>query len=231
MPSFRLIAGDSVLVLAPHPDDEVLGCGGTLAKLSHEKSSTHVVVMTGDVTLKTFDNWRQHVRADEIGRARRLLNLSSVSCQGHPAGNLDSIATGELVDELRHTIKLLEPETLFLPWTGDVHSDHQVASRVGLSAAKSFRTPSIKTILFYETLSETNCSSVARNETFSPQLWVDISAYLDNKVAACSSYPTEFGSHPFPRSETAVRSLATLRGSECGVLAAESFVVQRLVSV
>jgi len=162
---------------------------------------------------------------------RQHLSLSSVSCLGYAPSLLDSQATDQLVNELRSFIEVLKPETLFLPWIGDIHSDHRVASRVGLAAAKSFRTPSVKTVLFYETLSETNCTSVPRAEVFAPQLWVNISSFLDKKVDACLSYGTEFGSHPFPRSETAVRSLATLRGSECGVEAAESFVVQRLVSV
>jgi LmbE family N-acetylglucosaminyl deacetylase len=226
--SFKSIAGDSVLVLAPHPDDEALGCGGTLARLSCEKVSTHVVVMTGDVKAKAFDNWREHVRADEIGKVRQHLFLNSVSCQGYPASTLHSLATRELIDELRSIIELLQPETLFLPWIGDIHSDHQVAARVGLAAAKSFRTPTVKTVLFYETLSETNGTSTLRTEVFSPQLWIDVSSHLDQKLNACLSYATEFGSHPFPRSELAVRSLAALRGSECGVSAAESFVVQRL---
>ena len=128
------------MVLAPHPDDEVLGCGGTLARLSHEKASTHVIVMTGDTAVKSFDNWRQHIRADEIESVRQHLSLSSVSCLGYAPSLLDSQATDQLVNELRSFIEVLKPETLFLPWIGDIHSDHRVASRVGLAAAKSVLT-------------------------------------------------------------------------------------------
>ena len=216
-------------MVAPHPDDEALGCGGTIARLVAEGVAAHVLIVTGATAQGDFDNWSHHERAFELGIVRKELGLSSVSCLGLDSSSLDVVPKKELVEMFRLFLTSVRPQALFLPWLADAHSDHRIVSQSFQSAAKSFRNPSVKSVLYYETLSETNFSSSRNSDAFVPQLWIDVTSYLDTKVKACLSYQSEFQIHPFPRSETAVRSLAALRGSECGAVAAESFALQRMI--
>jgi len=120
-------------------------------------------------------------------------------------------------------VKQLEPDTIYLPYRGDVHSDHAEVFDAVAACTKPFRYPSVMRVRAYETLSETEFSINPNDGGFKPNLWVDISCYIDKKVEIMKVYKGELGDHPFPRSEQNIRALATYRGAAAGVSAAEAF--------
>ena len=143
---------------------------------------------------------------------------------------LDLYPANELIAEISKFIKTIRPNSIYLPYFGDAHSDHLVVSESFISSAKTFRTPFVKEIFFYETLSETNFSNTLKYRTFQPNLYEDISKYLDKKISICKIYKNELKQHPFPRSIDAIKSLAKLRGSESNCNAAEAFMIFKKIN-
>ena len=121
-----------------------------------------------------------------------------------------------------------KPNTIYIPYIGDIHTDHQITNQVMQTCVKSFRYPSVKKVLMYETLSETNFNFY-ENVSFKANVFVDISKHINKKVKIMEIYKSEFSKHPFPRSDDSIRSLARLRGSQSGYKAAEAFqlIIQR----
>ena len=119
----------------------------------------------------------------------------------------------------------VEPNIVYLPFKSDVHTDHQIAFKAAYSCTKSFRWPSIKKIVMMETLSETEFSPSTKEDGFVPNMFVDITDFIDRKIEIMKIFKGELAAHPFPRSESNIRALATLRGATIGCKYAESFMI------
>lgn len=212
------------LVVAPHPDDETLGCGGTLLRRKAEGGTIGWLLMT-----KLSKNWgwsdqRISQRADEIDQVRKILGIREehVYQLGFPATRLDTIPMADLVTSISEAFKSFEPEELFLPHSGDIHSDHRITFEAASACSKWFRHPFLKKIYAYETLSETDFN-LQKHKIFKPNVYIDVSLYLEKKLKLLQVYRTEIENFPFPRSEQALRSLGYLRGSASGFNASEAF--------
>ena len=217
------------LVVAPHPDDETLGCGGTLLRRKAEGGTIGWLLMT-----ELNKNWgwtdlQISKRENEIDQVREFLGISKENLYqlGFPTTRLDTIPRADLVASISDVFKSFEPEELFLPHPGDIHSDHRITFEAASACSKWFRYPSLKRILAYETLSETEFGFDQVVGGFRPNLFVNITDQLQQKIAVLSAYQSELGGHPFPRSLDAVRAQALLRGAQRGVKAAEAFQVFR----
>lgn len=218
----------STLVIAPHPDDELLGCGGTLLRRSAEGRKIAWLILTAMTGQTGWSDERIAQRAFEINQVREGLGIdpSHVYELGFPVSKLDTVPLEILVGRISEVFKEFEPEELFIPHPGDVHSDHRVAFEAATACSKWFRYPSVKRVLTYETLSETDASlDVCCN--FKPTVFVNVESYLNKKCELLRLYKTEMGDLPFPRSEGAVRALATVRGVQAGMVAAEAFCLLR----
>lgn len=212
-----------VAVLAPHPDDETLGCGGTLARLGSEGARLHWIILT----TMPRDSWpaaRISARRREIGRVARHFKFHSVRELGFPASGLDQVPRGELVAVLSKALDACRPDTLFVPHVGDAHSDHRVCAEAGVAASKSFRHPTLRRTLAYETPSETDFPSPGV-PIFVPNSFSDVTRHINKKIKAFQFYAGECGQHPFPRSTQAITARAILRGAASGVRYAEAFQV------
>ena len=130
-----------------------------------------------------------------------------------------------LVSKISSVINKIKPNIIYLPFKGDVHSDHKYIFDAAYSCTKVFRHPFIKKIYMMETLSETEFSLSTKEDSFVPNVFVDISEFMDKKIELMNIYESEMGEHPFPRSERNIRALGTLRGATCGCDYAESFVL------
>ncbi|MBY0471642.1 PIG-L family deacetylase [bacterium] len=214
-----------ILVVAPHADDESLGCGGTLLRHKADGDETHWLLLTQGDGLPGMTPERLNRRKAEIKEVSKAFGFSQVHEAGLPATQLDALPLSELVGTISNIIKKVEPHTIYLPHESDVHSDHRVAFEATAACTKWFRYPSVKRVLAYETLSETDFGLSTTAQAFQPNTFVDISSYLERKIKILQLYQGELGEFPFPRSEETVRALATLRGAAAGVLAAESFVL------
>jgi LmbE family N-acetylglucosaminyl deacetylase len=217
-----------VLVIAPHPDDELLGCGGTLLRHAAEGATLGWLIVTG---MKESYGWpakRVNARAKEIREVQDGLGVKQENLYqlDFPPAGLDLLPLSDLVKSISDVFLKFQPEEVLLPHPGDVHSDHRVCFDAVMSCSKWFRFPSVKRILTYETLSETD-AMLDSSRSFQPSVFIDISETLSRKWDLLKVYESEMHEFPFPRSEKAINSLAWLRGSQSGFEAAEAFCLLR----
>jgi len=139
-----------------------------------------------------------------------------------PTG-LDSYPLSDIVDKISKIFKKIKPNTVILPYNGDVHSDHKIAFDFSYSCTKAFRHPYVKRVLMMEVTSETNFSADAGG--FAANYFVDISDYLEKKIKIMNIYKNQMKKHPFPRSIETVKALATIRGAQAGCKYAEGFML------
>jgi N-acetylglucosamine malate deacetylase 1 len=215
-----------VLVVAPHPDDEILGCGGTLLRHKAEGAELGWLIVTG---ISERGGWSAEImqqRDVEIGKVAELVGFDQVFNLRLPSTQLDMLPMGELVDRFSAVFSEFQPQEVFVPHRSDVHTDHRLVFDAAAACTKWFRYPSVKRVLAYETISETDFS-LDQNNFFRPNYFFDISEYLERKLEIMLIYKSELGDFPFPRSNEAIRALAALRGSASGFVAAEAFQLLR----
>lgn len=210
------------LVLAPHPDDEVLGCGGTMLRRRKEGHETGWLIVSDISEALGWSAATVQERTDEIARVSDLFGFTKVFNLKLPDAALDTLSKAELVRHIAGVFKEFEPEEVFLPFPSDIHTDHRAVFDAGAACTKWFRYPSVRRVLVYETISETDFS-LDPASSFRPNVFVDITGQLDRKIEIMRVYRSELGVFPFPRSVEAIRALATLRGAAAGYEAAESF--------
>ncbi len=220
----------SVLVVAPHPDDETYGSGGTLLRLAEEGAEIHWLIVTAAAagTAEYDDSWIA-ARKGQIEAVTSAFGFASVHELAIPTATLDSVPRKELVSSIDAVVKTVAPETVFLPYRHDVHSDHGVVFDAAIACTKWFRNGSVKRIFACETLSETDFDPRMQGSGFLANVYVDITAQLDKKVEIARIYGSELGEFPFPRSERAIRALAELRGAASGCQAAEAFMLVKQI--
>jgi LmbE family N-acetylglucosaminyl deacetylase len=215
-----------VLVVSPHPDDEVLGAGGTLLRRKAEGAKVVWLIVTSITTETGWAAEKIKQRAEEIKRVTELFGFDSVFELNFPTTQLDQVPMSDLVAAISNVFKNFEPEEVFVPHPSDVHTDHRMVFDAVASCAKWFRYPSVRRVLAYETLSETDFS-LGTSQSFRPNVFINIEAYLADKLRAMDIYASELGKYPFPRSHEAITALATLRGAASGFRAAEAFELLR----
>lgn len=214
------------IVVSPHPDDEVLGVGGTLLRRKAEGAKVAWLIMTAISVKSGWSEEKIKQRADEIKRITELFGFDEVFALNFPTTQLDRVPISDLVAGLSDVFRSFEPEEVFVPHPSDVHTDHHIVFDVVASCTKWFRYPSIKRILAYETLSETDFG-LGACQGFRPNVFIDIETFLNDKLRAMDIYASELGTFPFPRSHEAILALAALRGVASGFKAAEAFELLR----
>lgn len=217
----------NVLVVAPHPDDETLGCGGTLLRHKEEGDRISWLIMTGVHEKHGFSAERVRSRAREIETVAGLYGFDKTFNLAFPTTLLDTLPMGQMIGEVAAVFNDAAPAVVYLPYRGDVHSDHAVTFDVVSACTKWFRYPSVRRILSYEVLSETDFGLNPDSSGFRPNVFVDIAPHLEKKIAIFEHYAGESAAYPFPRSEKALRALAHCRGAASGFGAAEAFMLTR----
>jgi len=216
-----------ILVVSPHPDDEVLGVGGTIARFASEGSDVTVTIVTKGWEPLFPDSQVEQVRG-EARAAGNVLGVKSLRFMDLPVTKLNEISKHELNKEFEQLMSEEEPELVFLPFCGDLQEDHrQVFDACMVALRPAISREYLKQILCYETVSETHWSATCVESCFEPQLWVDISNHLSTKLEAMRRYGSQLQEEPDARSLEAISSLAKWRGSMVGMCAAECFVVVR----
>lgn len=214
-----------VAVVAPHPDDETLGCGGTLLKHVARSDTVHWIVFTSISTSLGFTEERVRSRYDEIRRVAEAYCFAGTHRLDFPTMQLDRVAKADMVGALGAVVKQLGVQTLYVPYRNDAHSDHAAVFDACAACTKTFRYPTVRSVRAYETLSETEYGVKPEDPGFRPNLFVDVSDFLDRKLEIMSIYASEMAPFPFPRSTVALRAQAQLRGTQCGATAAEAFML------
>ena len=214
------------LVIAPHPDDEVLGAGGTLARLSAGGAEVYVaIVTTGRPPLYSAESV-ERVNS-EAQLAHKLMGVRETFRLGLPAAELRTVSNVELNKSVDDVVSRVAPTTLLVPFPGDIHVDHQIVFGAALVAARPTRSSYPLSILAYETLSETNWNAPYITPNFTPNTFMPIDIEL--KLQIMKAYASQVREPPHERSLEAIRALATLRGATINRPAAEGFVLIRQV--
>ena len=216
---------NKILVIAVHPDDESLGCGGTLLKYKANGDEIHWLIATDRKESEGYGISTIRKRNKEITKIDELYGFTSVNKLDLSTTKVDTYSMSVLVSKFSSVIDRIKPDIIYLPFKSDVHSDHKYIFDAAYSCTKVFRHPFIKKIYMMETLSETEFSLSTKEDSFVPNVFVDISEFMDKKIKLMNIYESEIGKHPFPRSERNIRALATYRGATSGCNYAESFML------
>lgn len=216
------MTGGSTLVIAVHPDDETLGCGGTILKLLDSNRQVHLLIITELENTSNSSSKRAIIQHNEINQVIKSYNFTSCTRLGLPPSTLNFDTIPNLVSEIQILLNHWKIETLIIPFMNDAHSDHYFVSRSAISAAKAFRSQHVSKILMMETLSETNFPSNPSHR-FEPNYFVDISKYLEKKLNILSLYQSQIGSHPYARSVESIKANAVVHGSSSNLQYAEAF--------
>ena len=174
---------NSVLVVAVHPDDETLGCGGTLLKHKVDGDEIHWLIATDIKESEGFGISAINKRNKEIKKVESLYGFTSVNKLGLSTTKVDEYGMSKLVSKISHVFNTVKPNIIYLPFKGDVHSDHKYIFDAAYSCTKNFRYPFIKKIFMMETLSETEFSLSTKEDSFVPNIFVDISEFMDKKLS------------------------------------------------
>lgn len=215
----------NVLIIAPHPDDEVLGCGGTIAK--HSQKGYHITVCY--VTKAYTPEWTEIYliqKEKEIKESNIILGISKRIDLEYPTVKLDTIPQKKIADSLQAVVNEVKPDITYIPHRGDLNKDHQIVHDTALVALRP-RSHRCTKILAYETLSETEWGTSVR--PFQPEYYVDISDTIERKIEAMGVFSTELKNSPHPRSKDIIEVHAKKRGSEILVNFAEAFMVVRII--
>jgi N-acetylglucosamine malate deacetylase 1 len=214
-----------ILVVAPHPDDETLGCGGALLQHKSNGDKLYWIIMTTISIESGYTRDQIDDRKYVISKVAESYGFESVFQADFATTTLDTVPMKSLIEYVATVFNKVKPDTVYLPFNGDVHTDHRYVFDAVSACVKPFRYPYIRRVLAYQTLSETEYNIQPERSSFTPNVWVDISDSLEQKINIMRMYTGEMGKHPFPRSEESLRAQAILEGARAGRYFAEGFML------
>ena len=214
-----------VMVIAVHPDDETLGCGGTLLRLAEMGKELASVIVTTTQNSTILSKEYTEKRRGEIELVKNKYGFAKKYQLPFEAGMLEETPKIDVVKAINEAVRDFQPDTIFLPFPWDIHKEHQVTFEAALACTKVFRNPFIKRVILMETPSETDFVPANVVQSFTPNLFVDITNQLEKKLEVMQIFDSEVLPHPFPRSLESIRALAVYRGGQAGCGAVESFMM------
>ena len=221
-----------ILVVAAHPDDEVLGCGGTITKLS-KIHDIYTLILGEGITSRDHqqskkNNTIQQLKKD-AEKANKILGIRKVFFKNLPDNKFDTVPLLNIIKEIEYFITKIKPEIVYTHHHDDLNIDHQLTHRAVLTATRPLSECSVKRIFSFEVLSSTEWNKFNESTIFIPNMYVDISSTIENKLAAMQCYKTELRNYPHPRSLEGIKILAQRRGLEIGLEFAEAFHLIRMI--
>ena len=222
-----------ILVIAPHADDEILGCGGTMAKLVKQGNHVSVIIMTNanksDPVKYTLEKLSK-IRKAAV-KANKLLGVNEILFEDFPAPALDQFPANKIADSLHQLFMKNKYDIIYVPHRGDIHNDHKVIFDAALVAARPVGNYSVKEIYAYETLSETEWAHPYASEIFYPTVFESLDiADFDLKLEAMMYYDSQLRDFPASRSIESLEALAKFRGCTIQVNRAEAFMLIRRIN-
>ncbi len=226
----------NILVIAAHPDDEILGAGATIARHAAEGDNVSVIIAAEGIAARFSKSDESKHKATEFAiselqkcalKAAEILGTNKPIFLQFPDNRMDSIALLDVVHEFESVIKKVAPQVIYTHHGGDLNVDHQVVHKAVLTSSRPLPGCGIKAIYTFETLSSTEWYSPHQQFAFTPQRFVDVKNYFDKKMKALSAYQSELRPYPHPRSMEAVEALARTRGASVGLEMAEAFGIVR----
>lgn len=225
----------NILVVAAHPDDEVLGCGGTIAAHHDCGDTVSILIIAEGLTSRQMVRHRDSVKEeleslrDAAQKSAAILGASSIELLSYADNRLDSVDRLDLVKDVESAISRYEPHRIYVHHSGDLNIDHRRINEAVITAARPIPNQGVMEIVSFEVASSTEWAASSSLNQFSPNLFVDISHTLERKMAALRAYECEMRPWPHARSIEGLLHLARLRGSQIGVDAAEAFNIIRRI--
>lgn len=221
-----------VLIVAAHPDDEILGCGGTAARLVKEGCEVHTLILGEGVTSRDAKRDRakreKEIKAlkKQAREANKKVGISKVVLGDLPDNRFDTVPMLDIVKTVEGVKREFRPDVVYTHFWGDLNVDHRITYNAVLTACRPIKGETVKEIYSFEVPSSTDWN---HPDEFQPDTFVDITGTLDAKIKALKCYGTEIKDFPHPRSVEALRSSAKKRGSSAGIASAEAFKAVRVV--
>ena len=224
----------TTLVVAAHPDDEVLGCGASIYKWATAGDDVHVLILAEGITSRDISLESNAISAlDELAEAARvasrILTVSSLSLHDFPDNSMDTVRFLDIVKIVETFVSKLTPNVVVTHHVGDLNIDHRITHDAVLTACRPVPGCCVKRILCFETPSATEWQSPVFNQPFTPNWFEDVSQTFDVKLKALEAYESEMRNWPHSRSIESVQNLARWRGASVGVEAAEAFMLIRQI--
>ena len=223
----------NILVVVAHPDDEVLGCGGTVAKLSTTED-VHIAILGEGVSSRY--NQRAEADAGELSKLQsdvravaKLLGARSVVFENLPDNRFDQVPLLDVIKRVERLIEKLRPDAVYTHHPGDLNIDHLVSFRAIMTATRPTFDCPVRNVFSFEVPSSTEWAFQRLEPSFRPSVFVDISATIETKIKAIQRYSSEVRPFPHPRSPEALRAIARRWGSVVGVEYAEAFELIRSI--
>lgn len=220
---------NNILVVAAHSDDEVLGCGGTIAKLANQGHKISVLFMTDGVSSRSETTKKSMIKKRKFNseRAADILGISKLTQLNFPDNRMDTIPLLQVTQAIEDEIVSFKPQTVFTHFLHDLNIDHSTVARATLTATRPSSKSTIKQVLGFEVNSSTEWSFGSPN--FTPNYFVNIYRTFHKKTAAMRAYKDEVRTPPHPRSIEGIEALASLRGNASGFQYAEAFQIYRFI--
>ncbi|EGK8089993.1 PIG-L family deacetylase [Campylobacter sp. CNRCH_2014_2849] len=212
---------NKILIIAAHPDDEVLGCFGTIAKYIQEGYEAYTLILGEGKTSREINSENeQEILEDELFKANNLLGIKKVFRKFFPDNAFDKIPLLEIVKSIEEVKNEIKPNIIFTHYEKDLNIDHQITYKATITATRSLQEESVKEIYSFEILSSTEWNYPL---SFQPDVFFDISETLDLKLKAMSFYQSELRNYPHPRSLEGIKINAQYQGMRVGLQYAEVF--------
>jgi LmbE family N-acetylglucosaminyl deacetylase len=217
-----------VLIVAAHPDDEVLGAGGTVARHAGDGDDVRIVILCEGATVRYGPEGIAELN-EQAHRAATVLGATGLSVIGLPDQRLDTLPISDVAAPIEDAIREHDPVLVYTHFGGDVNRDHQIAAEAVAIAARPHAAPGVREVLMFESVSTQWGATRFSHRPFDPTVFVDVSETLETKLKAMTEYRLEVRDFPSPRSLEALRDQARYWGSRCNLPAAEAFVPLRIV--
>jgi len=216
----------NVLVVAAHPDDEVLGCGGTIARHTQAGDTVHILIVAEGATSRVEGSTEDVVQLiDAANGAAEVLGAEKPKMLSLPDNRLDTVALLDVIQPIENVVREISPEVVYTHHGNDLNLDHRIVHQATVTACRPLPESTVCRMYGFEAPSSTEWSTQSMGPAFNPTHYVGIVDSLDAKVAALNCYDMEMRPFPHPRSIEAITALAKVRGSHCGLEAAEAFEV------
>ena len=225
----------NVLVIVAHPDDEVLGCGASVAKLANGGNRVECLILGEGITSRYPAGKRvpkaQLIRLKRSAqRSARILGFAQLYFGDLPDNRFDAVERLAIVKEVEHHIDMIRPQTIYTHYEQDLNIDHQITFKAVMTAVRPKPCSFVTKVLSFEVPSATDYAAYSKKNIFCPNYFEDIDKYIEIKTRAMGCYKSELCRYPHPRSLEGIRNLAKFRGNQVGLEYAEAFFVVREIN-
>jgi LmbE family N-acetylglucosaminyl deacetylase len=219
-----------ILVVAAHPDDEILGCFATIAKLIREGHEAYTLILGRGKSARGKVNLAElEILQNEMKNANKIIGIKEIFTADFPDNAFDSVPLLEIVKKIEEIKTKIQPEIVFTHHIGDINVDHQITHRAVLTATRPKPGEAVKVVYAMEVPSSTEWNGYSKETAFVPNVFLDVSETIDLKIQALSEYKSELMPYPHPRSLEHVKNLAKTNGAKVGLQYCENFMLVRSV--